>query len=92
MDTQKKQLTWNNFLAWSKTSVQSKTIALMTTEQRDSIIETAEKALLAQARKGLCDENMKVCLPPHRTTFITFLLCDSPYFILFTIDEIHCAG
>jgi hypothetical protein len=42
----------------SKTSVQTKTMALMTEEQKQSIIGTAGKALLAQARKGLRDETM----------------------------------
>ncbi len=53
----------------SKTSVQTKTMALMTEDQNNSIIGTAEKSLLAQARKGLRDETMKVM---HRRNIIIF--------------------
>jgi hypothetical protein len=42
----------------TKSSVTAKTLASMTKEQNDSIMGTAEKELLVQARKGLRDETM----------------------------------
>ncbi len=48
------------FSMGSKTSVTAKNMAAMTSQQSSEMMDTAGKALLIQARKGLRDETMKV--------------------------------
>jgi hypothetical protein len=68
------------FSMGSKTSVTAKTMAAMTSQQNSDIMDTAGKALLIQARKGLRDETMKVVY--SCCTFLSFSNCEWSFTLL----------
>ena len=59
----------------SKKSVTTKTMDAMTSLEKASILDSAEKTLMKQAKKGLRVEALKVCL-----NFVAMNLCSKTKF------------